>query len=231
MKYIIYILFLLFFNSVEAQNWRDSLVAARTAYSNEDFAEALKYYESAQKNAPDELDFSDEIAQSAYKAREFEKAEKVYQQGGNNKKTSIERSENYHNIGNAKMKRKDYKGAVESYKESLRQNPNDDQTRYNLSEAIRQLKNKQKQENKNKDSDPNKKQDDQKDKQKDKKNQGNENDKDPQKKEQSGDNKSKLPDKTVDRMLDKLMKQEAATKRKASGSQGGQSSAKSGKDW
>ena len=89
MKYIIYILFLLFFNSVEAQNWRDSLVAARTAYSNEDFAEALKYYESAQKNAPDELDFSDEIAQSAYKAREFEKAEKVYQQGGNNKKTSI----------------------------------------------------------------------------------------------------------------------------------------------
>jgi len=230
-KYIIYILFLLFFNSVEAQNWRDSLVAARTAYSNEDFAEALKYYESAQKNAPDELDFSDEIAQSAYKAREFEKAEKVYQQGGNNKKTSIERSENYHNIGNAKMKRKDYKGAVESYKESLRQNPNDDQTRYNLSEAIRQLKNKQKQENKNKDSDPNKKQDDQKDKQKDKKNQGNENDKDPQKKEQSGDNKSKLPDKTVDRMLDKLMKQEAATKRKASGSQGGQSSAKSGKDW
>ncbi len=231
MKYIIYILFLLFFNSVEAQNWRDSLVAARTAYSNEDFAEALKYYESAQKNAPDELDFSDEIAQSAYKAREFEKAEKVYQQGGNNKKTSIERSENYHNIGNAKMKRKDYKGAVESYKESLRQNPNDDQTRYNLSEAIRQLKNKQKQENKNKDSDPNKKQDDQKDKQKDKKNQGNENDKDAQKKEQSGDNKSKLPNKTVDRMLDKLMKQEAATKRKASGSQGGQSSAKSGKDW
>ncbi|MGY8926751.1 MAG: tetratricopeptide repeat protein [Flavobacteriales bacterium] len=231
MKYIIYILFLLFFNSVEAQNWRDSLEAARTAYSNEDFAEALKYYESAQKNAPDELDFSDEIAQSAYKAREFEKAEKVYQQGGNNKKTSIERSENYHNIGNAKMKRKDYEGAVESYKESLRQNPNDDQTRYNLSEAIRQLKNKQKQENKNKDSDPNKKQDDQKDKQKDKKNQGNENDKDAQKKEQSGDNKSKLPNKTVDRMLDKLMKQEAATKRKASGSQGGQSSAKSGKDW
>ena len=129
------------------------------------------------------------------------------------------------------MKRKDYIGAVESYKESLRQNPNDDQTRYNLSEAIRQLKNKQKQENKNKDSDQNKKQDDQKDKQKNKKNQGNENDKDAQKKEQSGDNKSKLPNKTVDRMLDKLMKQEAATKRKASGSQGGQSSAKSGKDW
>ena len=231
MKYIIYILFLFFFNSVEAQNWRDSLEAARTAYSNEDFAEALKYYESAQKNAPDQLDFSDEIAQSAYKAREFEKAEKVYQQGGNNKKTSIERSENYHNIGNAKMKRKDYGGAIESYKESLRQNPNDDQTRYNLSEAIRQLKNKQKQEDKNKDSDQNKKQDDQKDKQKDKKNQGNENDKDAQKKEQSGDNKSKLPNKTVDRMLDKLMKQEAATKRKASGSQGGQSSAKSGKDW
>lgn len=231
MKYIIYIIFLFFFNSVEAQNWRDSLDAARTAYSNEEFSEALKYYESAQRNAPEELDFSDEMAQSAYKAREFEKAEKIYQQGGNNKKTSVEKAENYHNIGNAKMKRKDYGGAIESYKESLRQNPNDDQTRYNLSEAIRQLKNKQKQEDKNKDSDQNKKQDDQKDKQKDKKNQGNENDKDAQKKEQSGDNKSKLPNKTVDRMLDKLMKQEAATKRKASGSQGGQSSAKSGKDW
>ena len=38
---------------------------------------------------------------------------------------------NFHNIGNALMQLKDYKGAVEAYKNALRNNPNDDETRYN----------------------------------------------------------------------------------------------------
>ena len=45
----------------------------------------------------------------------------------------------YHNQGNAFMKQKKYKEAVEAYKNSLRNNPNDEETRYNLALAKKML--------------------------------------------------------------------------------------------
>ncbi len=241
MKYLLLIATLFSLTFSYGQQWRDSLQAARTAYENEEYIDALKYYQSAQKNAPENIDLSDEMAQSAYKARDFKKAEEIYKQSGTAKKDNIEKANNYHNIGNARMKNKDYSGAVESYKEALRNNPNDDQTRYNLSEAIRQLKQKQQQQQKdNKDNQDNKdkqdKKDDQnKDKQGEKKDGDDQQGQDGKPKPDDGgsgqENKSQLPNKTVDRMLDKLMKQEAETKRKASGTKGGSATPKSGKDW
>lgn len=216
------------------QEWRDSIDVARTAYKNKEYDKALKYYESAQKKAPEDVDLSDEIAQSAYKARNFKKAQEVYQQGINSSKDPYEKADDFHNLGNAQMKLKDYEAAIESYKESLRNNPKNDQTRYNLSEAIRQLKNKQEQEKK----DQQKKNQD-----KNKDNQGEEN-KAPGNNEQKNNpgNKdseskkepnpgNKIQNKAADKMLDKLMKQEAETKRKISGQKGKYSPTKSGKDW
>ena len=247
MKLFIAISFLFSLTFSYGQQWRDSLQAARTAYENKEYGEALKYYQSAQKNAPENIDLSDEMAQSAYKAREFKKAEEIYQQAGEKKKSKIEKANNYHNMGNARMKSKDYQGAIDAYKEALRNNPNDDETRYNLSEAIRQLKQQQQQQQKDnkdnqdkKDNQDNQNNQDNKDQQ-NKDNQGDKKDGENQQNQdgkpqnengnQGNENKSKLPNKTVDRMLDKLMKQEAETKRKASGTKGGSASPNSGKDW
>ena len=41
----------------------------------------------------------------------------------------------FHNMGNVFMKKKDYAKAVEAYKNALRNNPNDDETRYNYALA------------------------------------------------------------------------------------------------
>ena len=247
MRIIVSIFFLLVTGLSFGQQWRDSLEAARSAYENKEYGEALKYYESAQKNAPENIDLSDEMAQSAYKAREYKKAEEIYKQNSNRKKTEIEKADNFYNTGNAKMKNKDYQGAIESYKESLRLNPNDEQTRYNLSEALRQLKNQQEQQDKkdqkddNQDNQDNQDQKDNKDQNKNEGDDGQNDDKNnqnqgDQNKNENGDgnsqqNKSNLPNKTVDKLLDKLMKQEAETKRKVNGSKGGNGSPKSGKDW
>lgn len=54
----------------------------------------------------------------------------------------------FHNQGNTFMKQKNYKGAVEAYKNALRNDPSDDQTRYNLALAKKMLEKEQKQ-NKN----------------------------------------------------------------------------------
>ncbi len=51
----------------------------------------------------------------------------------------------FHNQGNAYMKQKKYSEAVEAYKQSLRNNPKDDETRYNLALAKKMLEEEEKQ--------------------------------------------------------------------------------------
>lgn len=211
----------LFFISgnLSAQKWRDSLEVARKAYKSGDYDKAITYYKSAQKYAPENIDFSDEIAQSTYRSRDFGAAEKGFEQTLNSKKTSSEKAKTHHNIGNSKMNKKDYSGAIESYKEALRNNPNDPETKYNLSEAIRQKKN---QEKKNSDQNDNKKEN---------QNQPKNSNCNNKTSNQSNNNK-KIPNKQVDKMLDDLTRQEASTKRRLGKNKKGKSSKnKSGKNW
>ena len=236
-------------------SWRDSLVVARKAYEKKDYVKALKYYESAQRKAPDNIDLSDEMGQTAYRMREFERAEKIYQQGSNSKKSKQERADAMHNLGNAQMKQKNYQGAVDSYKEALRNNPKDNQTRYNLSEAIRKIKeeqenppppppkkNQQNQNQQNQNSQQNKSNNQGKQQQgqgKNQQGQGNKSQGNGQnqsgqggsEKERESTSKGKLSNQMVERALDDIAKKEAETKRRLRGTTSGGKSSKSGKDW
>lgn len=241
MRLLVFIVFLLSTAQLHSQLWRDSLEAARKAYEDEKYIEALKYYRSAQNNAPENMDFSDEIGQTAYKARQFDVAEKIYRQNANKKQSKQHKANSWHNVGNSLMKKQDYSGAVEAYKESLRLNPTDEETRYNLSEAIRKLKQTKQKENKgnkqNKDQSDQQKQDQGK-----KGDQGNQKDQGDQKGNNKGndkgssgngpnDSQGQLTDQTVEKMLDKLMKEEAETKRQVAPGGNKSKSNKSGKDW
>lgn len=92
----------------------------------------------------------------------------------------------FHNIGNALMQAKDYKGAVEAYKNALRNNPSDDETRYNYALAKKMLED----ENQNQDQ-----QQDQEDKQDNQDQQNDQNqDKKDKDKEQEGENQDENKD-------------------------------------
>ena len=54
-------------------------------------------------------------------------------------------AEIYHNVGNIGMQSKEYAKSVEAYKQSLRLNPKDDETRYNLALAQKLLHDQQQQ--------------------------------------------------------------------------------------
>lgn len=247
MKHVLNILIVLMAFGAYGQNWRDTLDMARSAYKKANYGKALEYYESAQKGAPENVDLSDEMAQSAYKARDFERAEKIYQQSGNSKKTDQEKARNNHNLGNSRMKQKKYQDAIEAYKESLRKNPNDDETRYNLSEAIRQLKNQQGKGGGQGngggggDKDPQNNGDEEGEGDNEAQNSpgnsnaqnGNQPNKQngPKNGQPQGSNEGTLQNKSVERMLDQLMRAEAETKRKLGGNKGDRYSPKSGKDW
>jgi len=97
----------------------------------------------------------------------------------------------FHNIGNALMQIKDYKGAVEAYKNALRNNPNDDETRYNYALAKKMLEDENQNKDQQQDEEDNQdNQDQQKDKNQD---QEGENDK-----EQEGENQQDNKDESDD---------------------------------
>lgn len=136
----------------------------------------------------------------------------------------------YHNIGVACQSSKDFKQAIEAYKQSLRRNPSDDETRYNLVLCQKQLKdddknnqdnkdNKDKNQDKNKDENKDKNKDDKKDN-KDKNDQNkdkNKNDnKDQDKKDQpqQQNQKQEMSKENAEQLLNAAMQQEKSTQDK-----------------
>ena len=230
MKFILNILFLMVINSFFGQEWRDSLIIARKAYANKEYMKSFNDYKSIQQKVPDNIQLYDELAQSAYKSGDFETSEKLYQQGAASKKSALDRASNAYNIGNARMKSKNYEGAIEAYKNALRINSNDDKARYNLSKAIRELKKKKEKNKEDKEDreDREEREQEQQSQNQDEQSQGS---KQQENKNNPKNSKSKLSTQTAKRMLDKLMKEETETKRKLHNGQRLNSPSKSGKDW
>ncbi len=107
------------------------------------------------------------------------------------------KAKSFHNIGNANMGLNDFQKAVDSYKSSLRLNPKDEETRYNLALAQGLLKQQQQQNQDNKDNNDDKNQDN--------KNQDNKNkeDNDKDEKEEDQDKDKKDEDKKKNEKDDK----------------------------
>ena len=107
--------------------------------------------------------------------------------------TDNERHQIFHNLGNTFMKTKEYDKAVQAYKEALRYDSTDEQTRYNLAVAKDMLK-KNPPKNDNKDNKDNKNNQDNKN---DKNNQDNKDNKNDKNKDNQ-DNKDNKNDKNKD---------------------------------
>ncbi len=154
-------------------------------YDKGDYANAANKYQEALKLNPNYDKAKYNLGDALYQQNKAKEASELYAETTKLTEDNFVKADAFHNLGNIAMKNKKYAEAVEAYKNSLRNNPKDDETRYNLALAQKLLK-KQQQKNKNKKKDKNK---DNKDKKKDKKDKG---DKD---KDKKGDQKEKNKDK------------------------------------
>jgi Ca-activated chloride channel family protein len=138
----------------------------------------------------------------------------------------------WHNYGNAKLMQKSFEDAILGYKKALKLNPKDEDTRYNLAYAQRELKKQQDQQKKNdKDKKDDKKDgdkpEDKKDKgEKDKKDINNPNDKDKQEAQQPQMSKEQA-EKMLNALKNDEKKMQALRKKKGDPAQ----KVKVEKDW
>ena len=122
------------------------------------------------------------------------------------------RAKSNHNMGVVFQNHKMYDKAIEAYKKALRDNPNDDQTRYNLALCKKLLKNQPKNNDKNNDNkDKDKKQDkDNKDKERDK----NKDDKDDKQKQQNPPQNEQMSKDNAEQLLNAAMQDEKQTQQR-----------------
>ena len=146
------------------------------ALSEKDFVDAEADYRQAIAKSTENAIAPYNLGNAYYSKESYGEAFSRYKMAGESSTSKEEKHKAYHNMGNVFMKEKQYEKAVEAYKQSLRNDPTDEETRYNLALAQELLKKKQDEDKKNQDKDD-----------KDKENQ--EDKKDPKEDKKEGDNK------------------------------------------
>jgi len=162
--------------------------------SENEFVSAEMEYRKAIAKKQSNAIASYDLGNAYYNNEHFEEALLRHTEAVEFAKTKEQKYKAWHNIGNTLMKAKKCQEAVEAYKNALRNNPSDDETRYNFGLA-KECAKKQQQENENKkdDKDKDKKEDKDKKDEEEKKNQENKDEKKPDegddKKDENGDPK------------------------------------------
>jgi tetratricopeptide (TPR) repeat protein len=133
---------------------RKHIREGNTLYRNEKFTEAEIAYRKGVDVNPRSVEGAYDLGNALYRQQKYPEAAEQYQlvTGQSERLLSENREANaarlaqvYHNLGNIGMLAKEYAKSVEAYKQSLRLNPKDDETRYNLALAQKLLSDQQQQ--------------------------------------------------------------------------------------
>ncbi|MGV8113419.1 MAG: tetratricopeptide repeat protein [Lentimicrobium sp.] len=116
-------------------------------YDKGKFKEAEIDYRKAMEMVPASAKSTFNLGNSLYRQENYEEAERNFINAAGLLKPADQaaRAGALHNLGNTYLKAEKYRESVEAYKQALRLNPDDEDTRYNLAYAQRKLMQQQQQ--------------------------------------------------------------------------------------
>ena len=210
--------FLLAFLSAcaNAQTVRSHISEGNRVYNKSKYTDAEVEYKKALEKNPKSKEAQFNLGNSYYKQQRYDEAMREYGNSGVSMKSPEERATTYYNAGNSLYQSDKYQDAINAYKQSLRLNPNDEDTRYNLQMArakLAQQQQQQKQQNKDQ------KQDQKKDQQKQNQQQNQQNQQQNQQQQKQEEakqdqtrqqiqKKNQMPKQEADRILDAMRNNE-----------------------
>jgi Ca-activated chloride channel homolog len=185
-----------------------------TSYDAKSYVDAEKNYKRALGKNKDSYKATFNLGDAYYKQGKYEEAAEQFQLLTHKATSKDTLAKAFHNLGNSLLKEKKFQESVDAYKNALKNNPKDEDTRYNLSYAQQMLKQQQEQQKKDQDKKDKENKDD-KNKDKDKKDQDKK-DKEKEQKEKDQDkkdkkdqeNKQQISKEDAQRLLDALQNDE-----------------------
>lgn len=162
-KYILFVVLLLSAAAVSAQKAeRDYIRKGNRLFNDSIFVDAEVNYRKALEVNPKSSVSMYNLGNTLSQQQKFQDAMEQYVAAGNIEKDKMKLAHIYHNMGVLFQAGKDYAKAVDAYKMSLRNNPTDDETRYNLALAQKMLKDQQQNQDQNQDQNKDQQKQDQK---------------------------------------------------------------------
>lgn len=140
------------------QNIRKEINNGVKSYKKQNYSDAEVNFKKAFDKKPTDYNASFNLGDALYKQGKYNDAAEYFANAIKYTKDKKEAAAAYHNLGNTLLKNKNIEGAIESYKKSLKNNPNDMDTKYNLSYAQSLLKQQQNDKQQNKQNKDDKKQ-------------------------------------------------------------------------
>lgn len=126
------------------QKENKQIAAGNKAYQKGDFKTAAKSYQQALNINPKSNIAKYNLANALEKQKNEDQASKLYGDLAKNGNKGIQADANYNN-GVTQVRNKDLKGAISSFENTLRRNPDDQMARENLQKALNDLKQQQQQ--------------------------------------------------------------------------------------
>ena len=239
------LLMMILVSLVYGQNERKVIRDGVRAYKDGEFEEAEVQFRRAESLNRESYEAEFNTGTALYAQEKYEETVKQYESLLDAAKEDEKTAQIWHNIGNSLLEAGQYAPSIEAYKNSLRKNPSDQETRYNLAYAMQKLKEQEEQKQEEQNQDQNKNQDQQEQDQNNDQDQGDQQQEQNQDQEKSQDQQEQDQDQDqeqqakpqeisredAERMLQAIQQQEKEVKEKVDKKKAAAAKVKTEKDW
>ena len=188
---------------------RDYLRSGNKLYNDSLFIKAEVDYRKALEINPKSTDAMFNLANTLLMQQKAKEAMEQYESVSKIEKDKDKLAQIYHNMGVMLQSAKQLPQCIEAYKESLRNNPKDDETRYNLALAQKQLKDQQQdQQNQDQQQQQQEQKEDKQEQNKDQQEQEQKDQQQQQNQQQQQQNKNEMSKENAQQLLNAVMQDE-----------------------
>lgn len=220
------------------QSERKYIRKGNNAFEKQAYTESEINYRRAAEKSSDSYKAIFNMGDALYKQGKYQEAAEKFTSLANRELPDNKLAKAYHNLGNSLLQSDKIKESIEAYKNALKLNPNDIETKHNLTYALNKLREKEQQKNKNQNNKNNQDQNN-KNKQNQNQNQQNQNQQKQQNQQQKQDKqeerqqpqKNRISKQDAQRLLQALENDEKELQEKLKKKKAKAKSAKSSKNW
>ncbi|WP_277120922.1 tetratricopeptide repeat protein [Bacteroides ndongoniae] len=206
---LVLMMFAAIFSASAQKAERDYIRKGNRAFKDSVFVDAEVNYRKALEVNPKSSISMYNLGNTLVRQNKVQEAMEQYSAAAKIEKDKSKLAYIFHNIGDIFQTQKDYAKAVEAYKESLRNNPKDDETRYNLALAQKLLKDQeQNQQNQDQNQDQNKEQEKKEQEKKDQENKQDQQNNQQQQPPQSQKQNEQMSKENAEQLLKSVMQDE-----------------------
>jgi tetratricopeptide (TPR) repeat protein len=200
--------------NVHAQSDRQFIRSGNRLYRQQNYAKAEIEYRKALGKNPSNPQALYNLGCALLMQQKDSAAVKQFQNAARNETAKRRKAMVWHNIGVVCQKHQLFSDAIKAYEESLRNNPSDNETRYNLALCMRQQKNQKNQNKQNKQNKNNKNNKNNKDKQKQNKNDKDKNNKDKNQQQKQQQQQKQMSKDNAEQLLNYAEQEEQQTQQR-----------------